>query len=486
MINFLKTQILPGTGLNNTQVNTLCGMLDPNKAVIYGSSMLYAAKKVLTMGPANVPIYDIDILTNDLTKCDEIIQFLFTALPNTDLYDTNSYIKGRSSLVNIFSNSRYKSGVNLNTDFTLNPIEYILKSSSVPSGSNNMGNIDINLFSVPTTYGDSINSGINYIFGKNLVFYDQTKVKIQIIYKPDISGNLVNYMKTNGDFTIASGTYDGNLLTISNDINLGITVYRDTIGYYKYPGPPDGKFRPSWMLYRIKKYMDRGYTIYFNTQSQIDTWNTIPTDTLAADANGLPTPRTRWWTALDGSGISLTRPAQICPFLLKPADYQETFYVSCLLKGTYILTPNGYKLIETLKDEDNIITHKGTTEKIIKIKKWTVKWNSLQHLDSQMYKIDGTNTKNLLESQQSNKMKLFPRRLNDLKHPATYISHWHKVLKDDKLVYTGDINLPYATKEEICDSDSTYELYHIQINDYKNNHLVINNGIIVESWDGIN
>lgn len=470
MINFLKTQILPGTGLNNTQVNTLCGMLDPNKAVIYGSSLLYAAKQTLTMGPTNVPIYDIDILTNDLTKCNDLILFLFNALPATDVYG-----RDRNFITNtiIKSSSRYKKGDSLNTDYTLTSNEYRLVSSSTPIGSNNMGNLNVTIAPL-NTYG--LNEGISFYFGKQVLFYDSTKYKIQIIYKADISGNIVNYMKTNGDFTIASGTYDGNLLTISNDINLGITVYRDTIGYYSN-NRSDAKFRPQWMLYRIKKYIDRGYTIYFDNQAQIDTWNTIATDDLQHGS-----PRTRWWTA----GNSLTRPALICPFRLKPNDYLETFYVSCLLKGTYILTPNGYKLIETLKDEDNIITHKGTTEKIIKIKKWTVKWNSLQHLDCKMYKIDGKNTINLLESQQSNKMKLFPRRLNDLKHPATYISHWHKVLKDDKLVYTSDINLPYATKEEICDSDGTYELYHIHINDYKNNHLVINNGIIVESWDGIN
>jgi hypothetical protein len=348
-----------------------------------------------------------------------------------------------------------------------------------------MGSLDVDVFLVNSENNKGLDGAMSFYFGTNLVFYDQNKVKIQIIYKPDISGNLVNYMKTNSDFTIASGTYDGNLLTISNDINLGITVYRDDIGYFKNPYDTNSKFKPSWMLYRLKKYIDRGYTIYFNTQSQIDRWNTIRTDKLVV-GELIPNPRTRWWTAQDNNGDSLTRPAQICPFRLKPKDYEETFYVSCLLKGTYILTPNGYKLIETLKSEDNIITHKGTTEKIIKIKKWTVKWNSLQHLDSKMYKIDGTNTINLLNSQQSNKMKLFPKRLNDLKHPATYISHWHKVLKNDKLVYIGNINLPYATKEEICDPDGTYELYHIQINDYKNNHLVINNGIIVESWDGIN
>ena len=29
-----------------------------------------------------------------------------------------------------------------------------------------------------------------------------------------------------------------------------------------------------------------------------------------------------------------------------------------------------------------------------------------------------------------------------------------------------------------------YELHHIQVENHTENHLIVNNGVIVESWDG--
>jgi len=144
--------------------------------------------------------------------------------------------------------------------------------------------------------------------------------------------------------------------------------------------------------------------------------------------------------------------------LLTPTQPTPT-PIPCLLKGTLVLTPYGFKKIEDLKEGQQITTHKGTSQKIIKIFHKYVKWSLDPFIDQQMYKVDGLK--------------------------PLYISHWHKILRTDGLLYAGYLQLPLASKEELCELEDTFELYHIQLDDSTNNHLVVNNGIIVESWNGI-
>jgi len=138
----------------------------------------------------------------------------------------------------------------------------------------------------------------------------------------------------------------------------------------------------------------------------------------------------------------------------------KTTPIPCLLKGTIVLTPYGFIKIEDLKEGQEITTHKGTFEKIIKIFHTSVQWSSNPSIDKRMYKLNG--------------------------QLPLYISHWHKILRSSGLRYAGNGTLECANKEELCGSEDMFELYHIQLNDSSNNHLVVNHGIIVESWNGIN
>jgi hypothetical protein len=147
------------------------------------------------------------------------------------------------------------------------------------------------------------------------------------------------------------------------------------------------------------------------------------------------------------------------PVVLLLTPIQPSPTIPCLLKGTLVLTPYGFTKIEDLKEGQQIITHKRKSERIIKIFHKYVKWSLDPFIDQRMYKVDG--------------------------RKPLYISHWHKILRTDGLLYTGYLQLPVASREELCESEDTFELYHIQLNDSPNNHLVVNNGIIVESWNGI-
>jgi len=133
--------------------------------------------------------------------------------------------------------------------------------------------------------------------------------------------------------------------------------------------------------------------------------------------------------------------------------------LSCLLKGTKVRTINGFKKIEELKVGDYVISHLRKPVRIIKTDSWTVKWKQEISKGNRVYVLENLKTK-------------------------TFISSYHKFMKNNKLVAACDANLRLARKEEICNDKNEYELYHIQIEDHEVNHLLVNGDNIVESWDG--
>jgi hypothetical protein len=145
--------------------------------------------------------------------------------------------------------------------------------------------------------------------------------------------------------------------------------------------------------------------------------------------------------------------------------------VACLLRGTKVKTPNGYRNIETLKVGDYVVSHRGNTVKIIKAHSWNVNWNDKISEESQVYVIE------------NNKNKTYISAYHKLKNTKIDSSKKIKFINNE-MVQACDIGLKHATKEEICDENGIYQLYNIQVENHERNHLIVNGGTIVESWDG--
>jgi len=122
------------------------------------------------------------------------------------------------------------------------------------------------------------------------------------------------------------------------------------------------------------------------------------------------------------------------------------------MKGTEILTTNGYKLIELITADDILVTHDNRTTKVIQNKKYNVIGNS----------------------------KTYPYVIKNGEFDAfkdLYISGGHAILIDNYFVTAGDLYI------EQNNNISLIEYYAIQTeNFYKD--TIIANGVVVESWDG--
>jgi hypothetical protein len=135
--------------------------------------------------------------------------------------------------------------------------------------------------------------------------------------------------------------------------------------------------------------------------------------------------------------------------------------IPCLLKGTRVLTPSGYKNIESLAVNDIISNHYNEPMKVRKISKTVVKWSENPTLDKKVFKTPG--------------------------YQPTYLTGWHRIRRQDgSFLQAYDCGFPVAKKEEICEHGDTFTIYHLNVDDWKNNHLVVNGGTVVESWSGIN
>jgi len=140
--------------------------------------------------------------------------------------------------------------------------------------------------------------------------------------------------------------------------------------------------------------------------------------------------------------------------------YVQDWSISCLLRGTKVKTPYGYKNIEDLNVGDKVLSHEGIPTNIIKRESWKVRWSQ-----------------NLARGNVVYKLEKYGR--------TTYLSAYHKFMDDKyQMVAACDGKLKKATKEEICDENGEYELHHIQLENHEKNHLIVNGSMIVESWDG--
>jgi len=132
----------------------------------------------------------------------------------------------------------------------------------------------------------------------------------------------------------------------------------------------------------------------------------------------------------------------------------------CLLKGTNILTPHGFLKIETLKEDDIILNHELVPISIRKISKMVITWSKTMPADHWVFKIPGPD--------------------------PVFLTCWHKIRQPDgSFLEACYCELPWAWKEEYVEEDGTFTIYHIHVDDWTNNHLIVNDGHVVESWSGV-
>ena len=156
--------------------------------------------------------------------------------------------------------------------------------------------------------------------------------------------------------------------------------------------------------------------------------------------------------------------------------------ISCLLKGTKVKTPFGYINIENLKVGDIVISHLEIPVKIIKKDSWKHVWSNNICKANRVYVIERNSGNTYLSG--------YHKYININKKKVTLINGKIKLNNnvhircDNKLYTPCNSDLRFATKEEICNEYGEYELFNIQIENYETNYLIVNNGTIVESWDG--
>ena len=131
----------------------------------------------------------------------------------------------------------------------------------------------------------------------------------------------------------------------------------------------------------------------------------------------------------------------------------------CLIEGTLVLTPTGYKPIETIQVGDSIISHCKLTKKVLKVGRWVCDYKN-RTLEQTVYKIPSK------------------------KYGATkdvYLSHYHKVSDGTNMLYPKTLGLEVAKESEYV-TNGKFTLYHLQVEKSLLNHLVVNGNCIVDSW----
>lgn len=132
---------------------------------------------------------------------------------------------------------------------------------------------------------------------------------------------------------------------------------------------------------------------------------------------------------------------------------------ACLLKGTLVKIPTGYKPIEQFKTGDTVLTHLNETATVTQVGQWAHNFSEENPL-AKMYKI--------------------PRGKLGAK-TDTYLSKGHRILtKHSNLVLPAKLGFALANKEEFCDSQGDYTLYHLRVD--RGDNIVINGSCVVESW----
>jgi hypothetical protein len=131
-------------------------------------------------------------------------------------------------------------------------------------------------------------------------------------------------------------------------------------------------------------------------------------------------------------------------------------FINCLGEGTPILTPSGYRPIETIQEGDLILTGEGQTLPVLR--------KSFE-----------------IVSKGAESARMF--RVPAGRFGATQdflVSKWHKIWTGEE----GWVEAYRCGLAEIDPSD-TFPLYHLQISEDWKSHSLIAAGCKVESWSGV-
>lgn len=281
-INYLQNTILPYTGLTVNDGVSLCGFLGPN-AVMFGSSILYAylGSETSTFPEVERQPRDVDIMVNDQTVLNSMVEFIInsgSAQSGVSINDpyrlytgatggvagyTLAFGSPNGNAISMLASSAVPTGASM-----MGPLTIVTKPSpSIPAITNKYGiDADIQILNITlTSTSPSISfKSIQFIFVRNQI---------------PPSFTLAEYAQYNSDFTVNAGTFDGTQMVMPyyQDVAQRIAVYLDPI-------LPSTRSR---MIRRMQKMIDRGFTIFLQSQSQINGWNTIPVSSDPVDP---------WWT----------------------------------------------------------------------------------------------------------------------------------------------------------------------------------------------
>ncbi len=132
--------------------------------------------------------------------------------------------------------------------------------------------------------------------------------------------------------------------------------------------------------------------------------------------------------------------------------------LNCLTRGTTILTPYGYVAIEKLKDGDYVLTSDNRKSKIKKVHRIFV------------------------HSSKETNPYIIPKNAFGKNYPPieTVISGLHKIKFNNVWIVPRKFNF----RQKI--SSNIIEYFHIELENYLTDHLVINGGLVVESYRSSN
>ena len=275
--------IFASTNLSDSQITTMYNYLGPNSAVVFGSAPLYAYKRVTILN--GVSVGDIDILCeSDGVAHEQIRNFLLSSgfsLVNefVETYTISAFSGKDWKMV---SSSKYRGELK-------NPVVFDAASPD---------NTNTKPFS-RTTFGQSqLDYGNTKQYRKN----GGTIIQLLLKYSPSES-NLVNFLSADADMTVTAGTFDGKVINTPypKDLDTMKTTYRDAFL---------GDRVRSWSVYRLKKFIDRGFFIYFANQAQVNAWNNTITNLYGSAAY--------WYTSVQNDEVrEALAIAGYCPFPLR-------------------------------------------------------------------------------------------------------------------------------------------------------------------------